>query len=189
MASVLKKTLTVSAEAYLQGEQDSNRKHEYVNGTLFAMAGAKRSHDTLCINLIAYLHTHLRGTPCRVHSGDMKVRVQTAHDDCFFYPDVHITCAATDTQELFNSQPKVIIEVLSDSTERYDRADKFHYYRQLASLENYVLVAQDTLRVECYCRDLGWDFVLYQGEDTLLLPALDGAITLTDLYEGVGFPA
>ena len=119
----LAKQLRLSVEDYLQGELVSEIKYEYINGEVFAMVGVKRAHDIVTTNLIAFLHAHLRGTPCRVHSGEMKVRVQTAEDDCFFYPDIHVTCSAADTEELFNSQPKQIIEILSDTTERYDRAD------------------------------------------------------------------
>lgn len=108
----------LSVADYLQGELLGDTKYEYINGEVYAMVGVKRAHGTIATNLIAIIHTQLRGTPCRVHSGEMKVRVKTAEDDCFFYPDMHVTCSATDTEELFNSQPKVIIEVLSDATER-----------------------------------------------------------------------
>ncbi len=133
--------LKISVEEYLQGELVSDIRHEYINGEVYAMVGVKRAHDTIVTNLIAHLHAHLRATPCRVHSGEMKVRVQTATENLFFYPDLHVTCAAADVHEHFNSQPKLIMEVLSETTERYDRAEKFHHYRKLPSLEEYVFRA------------------------------------------------
>lgn len=103
----------------MQGELLSVIKHEYVGGEVYVMAGVKRVHDTIAMNLIAIVHAHLRGLPCRVHSVEMKVRVQTATDDYFFYPDLHVTCSADDTHEHFKTQPKLIVEILSDATERY----------------------------------------------------------------------
>ncbi len=181
----LAENLKLSATDYLQGELISEVKYEYINGEVYAMVGVKRAHDTVTTNLIAFLHAHLRGTPCRVHSGEMKVRVQTAESDCFFYPDLHVTCSATDTDELFNSQPKLIVEVLSDATERYDRAEKFHHYRKLTSLEEYVLIAQDTQRVECYRRSETWDLQLYQQGDQAIFRSLALELAVADIYEGV----
>ncbi|MDX8127795.1 Uma2 family endonuclease [Methylomonas sp. OY6] len=183
----LAEKLSISVADYLQGELVSDIKHEYINGEVYAMVGVKRAHDTVTTNLIAFLHTYLRGTPCRVHSGEMKVRVQTAHDDCFFYPDLHVTCSAADTAEHYNSQPKLIIEVLSDATERYDRAEKFHHYRKLPSLEEYVLIAQDTQRVECYRRAEQWDLRLYQAGERALLQSIGLEMPVAEIYEGIVF--
>ncbi|MDT4332821.1 Uma2 family endonuclease [Methylomonas sp. MED-D] len=181
----LAEKLNLSVADYLQGELISEVKYEYINGEVYAMVGVKRAHDTVTTNLIAFLHAHLRGTSCRVHSGEMKVRVQTAATDCFFYPDLHVTCSASDTEELFNSQPKLIVEVLSDATERYDRAEKFHHYRKLASLEEYVLIAQDTPRVECYRRGDAWDLQIYQQGEQAVFQSLGFELAVADIYEGV----
>lgn len=183
----LAEKLKIGVTDYLQGELLGDIKHEYINGEVYAMVGVRRAHDTVTTNLIARLHAHLRGTPCRVHSGEMKVRVETADDDCFFYPDLHVTCSANDTDEHFNAQPKLIIEVLSDSTERYDRAEKFHHYRKLASLEEYVLVAQDTQRVECYRRAEQWDLQLFQQHDQVYFQSIDLSLATAEIYEGIRF--
>lgn len=183
----LAEKLHLSVADYLQGELLSEIKHEYINGEVYAMVGVKRAHDTVATNLIAFLHSHLRGTPCRVHSGEMKVRVQTASDDCFFYPDLHVTCAAADTAEHYNSRPKLIVEILSDATERYDRAEKFHHYRKLESLEEYVLVAQDTQRVECYRRSEQWDLQLYQAGEQVRFESVGFELSVKEIYEGVEF--
>jgi len=88
---------------------------------------------------------------------------------------------------LYNTQPKLIVEILSETSERYDRAEKFHYYRMLASLEEYVLIAQDVPRVECYRRKQNWDFQLYQHEDSAVFAAIDLILPLAAIYEGVVF--
>ncbi|MCQ8117944.1 Uma2 family endonuclease [Methylomonas rosea] len=181
----LAEKLIVSVADYLQGELVSEIKHEYINGEVYAMSGAKRSHNIISMNLSGLVFAHLRATPCRVFNSDMKVRVQTAQDDCFFYPDLHVTCSATDTAEHYNSQPKLIIEVLSDATERYDRAEKFHRYRKLPSLEEYVLIAQDTQRVECYSRDEQWDLRLYREGEQVLLQSIGLELAVAEIYEGV----
>ena len=116
--------LTIDVDDYLQGELVSDTKFEFIHGETWEMPGVNRSHNIIAINLLGMLHAHLRNTSCRVYSGDMKVRVQADSDDCFFYPDLHVTCSHSDTAELYNTQPKLIVEVLSDATERYDRAEK-----------------------------------------------------------------
>lgn len=170
---------------YLQSELISDIKHEYINGKIYSMSGAKRAHNIICINLSGILFAHLRGTPCRVFNADMKVRVQTADDDCFFYPDLHVTCAANDTAEHFNCQPKLIIEVLSEATERYDRAEKFHHYRKLTSLEEYVLVAQDTRRIEIYHRAAQWDLRLFLADQPIVFQSIGLELAMDEVYEGV----
>jgi Uma2 family endonuclease len=177
----------ISVTDYLQGELTSDVKHEYVNGEAFAMSGAKRAHNIVSMNLAGIFHAHLRGNPCRAFGADMKVRLQTATDDCFFYPDLHIFCAASDVDPHFNSQPRLIVEILSESTERYDRSDKFHYYRKLESLEEYVLIAQDTQRVECYRRNNQWDFELYQAGDNVVFETVELTLSIADVYEGLNF--
>lgn len=181
----LAEKLKVSIADYLHGELITDQKHEYINGEIFAMAGANRAHNIICINLSSLLFSHLRGTPCRVFNSDMKVRVETAEDDCFFYPDLHISCAESDTDPYFNCQPKLIIEVLSDTTERYDRAEKFHHYRKLPSLEEYILVAQDSRRVECYRRSEQWDLRLFQQDQQIVFPVIGVELTMSEIYEGI----
>lgn len=119
----------------------------------------------------------------------MKVRVQTDSDDCFFYSDLHVTCSHTDTAELYNTLPKLIVEVLSDASERYDRAEKFHHYLKLASPEEYVSIAQDLQRVECYRRVEAWDLHLYQQGDLAYFESIGLELPMMDIYEGVTFAA
>jgi Uma2 family endonuclease len=179
--------LKINVADYLQGELVSDIKHEYINGDVYVMSGAKRALNIISMNLSGILFAHLRGTPCRVFNADMKIRVQTAEDDCFFYPDLHVTCSAIDTAEHFNCQPKLIVEVLSDSTERYDRAEKFHHYRKLESLEEYVLIAQDTQRVECYRRTDQWDLRLFQQGERVVFQSIGLELAVAEIYDGVEF--
>lgn len=178
--------LKISVEDYLQGELISDIKHEYINGEVYAMAGARRAHNIISMNLVALLHSHLRGTPCRVFSSDMKVGVLTAMDDIFYYPDVQVSCEKHG-HDLYNAEPKLIVEVLSDSTERKDRVEKFHAYRKLNSLEEYVLVAQDCLRVEIYRRRSSWDVELLGEGHNFQLESVGLDLTVADVYQDVEF--
>lgn len=178
--------LKISIDDYLEGELISDIKHEYINGEVYAMAGAKRAHNIICMNLVAVLHPHLRGTPCRVFSSDMKVGILTATDDIFYYPDVQVSCEKNGNDH-YNAEPKLIIEVLSDSTERKDRVEKFYTYRKLASLEEYVLVAQDCLRVEIYRRSTGWDVELLGEGKSFQFESVGLALTVADVYQDVEF--
>ena len=179
--------LKLSITDYLKGELISEIKHEYINGDIYAMAGAKRAHNLVSGNLFAVLHHHLQNRPCRVFASDMKVGIQTANEDYFYYPDIHVSCEQAGNTH-FNSQPKLIIEVLSDSTERKDRAEKFHTYRKLDSLQDYVLVAQDCQRVEIYSRSQAWDLALFTREDDVFsFESVGLNLTLGQCYQDVKF--
>jgi Uma2 family endonuclease len=119
---------SLSPDEYLQLEADSPIKHEYIDGEVYAMAGASDTHVTIALNLAALLRSHVRGSGCRVYIADMKARIEAR--DRFYYPDVMVTCdprdQATATYKRF---PKLVVEVLSDSTEAFDRGDKFTDYR------------------------------------------------------------
>lgn len=178
--------LKISIDDYLQGELSSDIKHEYINGEVYAMAGAKRAHNVIAGNIFAALHNHLRGTPCQAFIADMKVGVLTQSDDIFYYPDVQVSCEKQG-HDLYNAEPKLIIEVLSDSTERKDRVEKFYTYRKLASLEEYVLVAQDCLRIEIYRRRNGWDVELLGEGQSFQFESVGLDLTVADVYQDVEF--
>ena len=176
--------LKISIDDYLEGELISDIKHEYINGEVFAMAGARRAHNVISMTLANLLYNHLRGTPCQVFNSDMKVGVLTATDDIFYYPDVQVSCEKNGNDH-YNAEPKLIIEVLSDSTERKDRVEKFYTYRKLASLEEYVLVAQDSLRIEIYRRRNGWDLELLGENDSFQFESVELNLTVADVYRDV----
>lgn len=181
--------LYVTPEAYLQMEEKSPIKHEYINGEIYAMAGASDAHVTISLNLAALLRSHVRGSGCRVYISDMKVRIETKNR--FYYPDVIVTCDQKD-QETTNYKrfPRLIVEVLSDSTEAFDRGDKFADYQILESLQEYVLVNTKRQRVECFRRgDNGlWILEFYTEEKPLFqLKSIDFENTFAALYEDVSF--
>ena len=140
----------LSPEEYLQMEAQSDIKHEYIVGQVYAMAGATDIHVTIALNMAVLLRSHLRGTGCRVYISDMKVKIE---NKSFFYPDVIVTCDARDRENTtYKEYPRLIIEVLSDSTEAFDRGDKFADYQTLPSLQEYVLINTKKARIECFRR-------------------------------------
>ena len=176
----------ISTEDYLAGEESSPVKHEYVAGEVFAMAGASDAHVTVSGNLFALLRNQVRGGPCRVYIADMKVRVESA--DAFYYPDLFVTCDPSDGREsYFKRNPRIVIEVLSESTAAFDRGAKFAHYRQLASLREYVLIEPERLSVDIFRRNAEGNWVLHPigkgGE--LELASIDFRCPMTAIYEDV----
>ncbi len=186
MASTAK-NLGVGVEDYLKGELVSEVKHEYVNGEVYAMVGATADHNTIAGNCFAWLHPRVK-LPCKIYMGDVKARILTDTDDRFYYPDVMITCDEGDLDPYFRNEPCLIIEVLSHSTERRDRADKFFAYRKLPSLREYMLIAQDSYRVEVYRRNTQWDLEIYCEGGSLHLDSVDDSLAVTDVYRGAEPP-
>ena len=179
----------LTPEEYLQLEAASDIKHEYLDGEIYAMAGATDTHVTIAGNIFALLLAHLRGSDCRVYISDMKVSIEAKNR--FFYPDVMVTC---DTQDRENSTykqfPRLIIEVLSDSTEAFDRGDKFADYQSLPSLQEYVLINTRKARIECFRRtDEGlWLLQFYELEDSrFALTSMEFTGKISEVYEQVDF--
>lgn len=175
----------LTPDDYLQLEADSPIKHEYIDGEAFAMAGASDVHVTTALNLAALLRSHVRGKSCRVYIADMKARIDTRN--CFYYPDVMVTCDPRDAEtSTYKRFPKLIVEVLSDSTEAFDRGDKFTDYQTLKTLEEYVIISTRHQRVECFRRtpDNLWLLQSYAAE-TFQLQSLEFTATLALLYEDV----
>lgn len=175
----------MSPEQYLAFERAAEFKHEYWHGELFAMAGASRRHNLLVGNLVYLLNSALRDRPCEVYPSDM--RVSGAAGDVYTYPDVSVVCGeptfgdqAGDT--LLN--PRVIVEVLSDSTEAYDRGKKFEHYRGIASVQHYLLVAQDQPLIELYTRQVDgtWSLADRRMGDAVVLSALGCELAVADVY-------
>lgn len=145
-------------EDFLLWEVTQTIKHEFVRGEVFAMVGARRSHVGVTRNLITLLTTHLRGSPCRPYASDMLVRVEVV--DSNFYPDIVVTCDETDKMaDRVMTSPTLLVEVLSESTEAFDRGGKFEAYRHIKSLKEYVLIDPDRLALECYRlnKDSRWE--------------------------------
>ncbi len=174
----------ISVNSYLLGENDrvDGIKYEYVNGQIYAMAGASRNHNRIARNLTTMLDNHLKGKNCEVFQGDMKVSIQTANEQHFYYPDVQVTCAE-EKNRYFNTSPCLIIEVLSESTARIDRYEKLVAYRLLPSLEEYVLCAQDSPLVEIYRRRTQWQAEYFVAGERFSLESVGLEIAVNDLYE------
>jgi Uma2 family endonuclease len=177
----------LSVEDYLAGEQQSEIKHEYVAGHVYAMVGTSTAHNLIAGNLYAALHAHLKGKPCRVFMADLKVHVAAA--DAFYYPDIVVSCHAPDRQpaNYVLTQPLLIVEVLSPSTERIDRGEKLHNYRTLESLREYVLVSQDSHEMEIHRRGgTGWVRGRFAGDDRFMLETVGLELPVAALYVEVG---
>jgi Uma2 family endonuclease len=189
----------ITPEEYLELEENSPVKHEYIDGYIYAMAGALEGHVTIAGNLFTLLRNHVRGSGCRVYISDMKARIESLNR--FFYPDIMVTCdseallqAVRRDQETpgYKRFPCLIIEVLSDSTEGFDRGDKFADYQTIETLQAYILINTKKPRVECFRRneDGLWVLQSYVGEETSFqLQSINFAGTMTQLYEDVDFPS
>ena len=178
----------LSPEEYLSHERRAEVKGEYFDGVIYAMAGGSERHNLITGNLVTELNVRLREAPCRVYPSDMKVRLPNSKK--FFYPDVSVVCGevkfADETRDVILN-PVLIVEVLSESTEAFDRGKKFSSYQQIESLREYLLVAQDEFVVEHYLRqEDGWLYTKTSGLDAaIVLPALNCRIALSDIYNKV----
>jgi len=182
----------MTSEEYLAFEEASTERHEYFRGRIFALSGASDEHDAIVINVSGNLYTQLRRRPCRVFSSDVKIKAERMA--LYTYPDATVVCGKPifeDAARTVLLNPTVIFEVLSPSTEKYDRGKKFQYYRSIPSLQEYVLVACDMRHIEHYIRqDNGtWQFSSASAESpTLTLPSIGCVLELDDVYEKVEFP-
>lgn len=181
----------VTPVEYLALERQAETKSEYHDGEIVATAGASREHNVIVLNTGRELSAQLRGRPCEAYVNDMRVRIPARN--IYTYPDLVVVCdepqfedAEVDT--LLN--PTVIIEVLSLSTERYDRGRKFAQYRTLPSLREYLLIAQDEYRIDYYRReaDGNWFIGEAQGRDAILTLAIGCTLALADIYERITLP-
>lgn len=178
----------VSASEYLMAERAADSKHELVNGEVVAMAGASPAHNLLSVNLCRRLAELVASKPCVVLSSDQRIHAPAT--SLFSYPDVSVVC---DRPQLHPdddhtvTNPRIIVEVLSDSTEGYDRGAKFAHYQSIPSLAEYVLVSSKDKRVEHYRRQANtqqWLLTVYTGDaDEVAFPALDGVVHMRDVYE------
>jgi Uma2 family endonuclease len=187
-----------SPEEYLSLEHENTIRHEYRRGLVYAMAGGSDDHSRIAINFLTVINFHLRDGDCRFFSGDVKVNYADAF---FYYPDAFVTCDPRDNSDRYVKRyPKLIAEVLSPSTEKFDRGEKFEDYRQLESLEEYVLIAQDEMQVECRRRVKDgdgewWETVVYGAGDSLrdsfasrvILQSIELEVAIEELYRGVSF--
>jgi Uma2 family endonuclease len=177
-------------EEYVTLERQAQYKSEYYAGDIVAMAGASRWHNLIVANIIGELRSQLKGRPCTTYPSDMRVKVSPT--GLYTYPDVTVVCGEAqleDTQQDTLLNPTLIVEVLSESTEAYDRGGKFAHYRKLASLLEYVLVAQTKPHVEHYVRQPDNRWLLAEADSvhaTIHLPSIDCHLALAEVYDKVG---
>ena len=179
---------SLSPEEYLQLEEKSLIKHEYRQGDVYAMAGASNTHVLIAGNLYVLLRNHLRGRGCLPYISDTKVQIEAMNT--YYYPDIAVTCDRRDREfKNFLRYPCLIVEVLSETTEAFDRGDKFADYRTLESLQEYVLISQNRIHVDCFRRNDHGQWVLYPyGEgDTIDLASIDFSCAIASLYEDIDF--
>ncbi len=182
---------TFTEEQYLEIEREAEYKSEYFAGEMRAMAGANECHSLITVNLAAYLSQQFRDRPCRVYMSAMRVRIPAT--GLYTYPDVIAVCGEPkfrDEQRDTLLNPNLVVEVLSPSTEAYDRGRKFEHYRTIASVSEYLLVSSDRIQVDLYTRQADGRFLLTYASDldeTLELQSVGCLIALSALYEKVEF--
>jgi Uma2 family endonuclease len=174
----------VSVDEYVEGELHSEIRHEYINGQVYAMGGASDRHG-LIVNALAFALTPAaRRRHCQLFTSDMKVRLKIAGQDVFYYPDLLLSCDPADRDPYFRGRPCLIVEVLSESTERVDRREKMLAYQTLPSLQEYILVAQECKRVEVYRRSNGWQAECFES-GAIQLDCLESSVALEAIYADI----
>lgn len=180
----------MTVEEYLEWEARQEIRHEYINGEVFAMTGGSIPHNDIALNLYRSLYPHLRPRGCRVNVSDVKLQLSST--SAYFYPDVIVSCDPQDlNSRKFIQHPKLIVEVLSPSTEAKDRSDKFTHYRTIPSLQEYLLIDSEKIAVDCYRRGEGkmWLYYPYTAGDIITLDSIEFEFPIKSLYEGVVFGA
>ncbi len=179
----------ISIPAYMDGENLSTIKHEYLDGEVYAMAGASDRHNRIAGNFYNYLDNHLADDPCEPFISDMKVQ---AGETTFYYPDVMVACDGINADPYYRKQPRLIIEVTSPSTENIDRSEKLLAYKQIKSLKEYVLVSQDSVRIDIYRRMRGerWQLeILTDIKEELKLDSINLRLSVAAIYRRVKVPS
>jgi Uma2 family endonuclease len=171
----------VNEEEYLEGEKIAELKHEYVDGHIYAMAGAHSNHNVLSGNVHGEFRNHLKGKPCRAYMSDMKVRI--ANGSKYYYPDVLVNCPPVNGY--FTETPTIIVEVLSNSTRRIDETEKRLAYMQIETLEEYVLIAQDFVQIEVIRKSEGWKSAKYFLGDEVIFTSIGLTLSVEEIYDGV----
>lgn len=176
----------ISPQDYLDIERQSQIRHEYRRGLVYAMAGGTDNHDRIAFNLLKLIDNHLgNATDCRFYSGNVKVNYK---DEFYYYPDAFVTCDPRDRQDRYLKRyPKLIAEVLSSSTAVFDQGEKFKDYQQIETLEEYILISQESQRLECHRRKVtgDWETIIYETGDLFILQSIDLEFAIADLYRGL----
>ena len=184
MSSGAEQEPPLTVEDYLAGEAASEIRHEYIDGQVYAMTGASDRHG-LIVNALAFALTPAaRRKGCQLFTSDMKVRLGIGGQTLFYYPDLLLSCDKTDRDAYFRRSPCLIVEVLSESTERIDRREKLLACQTLPSLREYLLVAQDRMRVELFRRAKDWRVERYESGE-LRLECVSASVRVAEIYADV----
>jgi Uma2 family endonuclease len=173
----------LSVADYLEGEKLSTIKHEYIAGDVYAMAGGSRNHNTLAFNLGSLIGAGLT-PPCQGYSSNMKIQVRRAKEDIFYYPDLSVSCREEGGNDYYNEHPVLIIEVLSPSTERNDKYEKFLACCSLESMQEYVLVYQDIREIWLFSRVRQWDKTIH-NDGEIRLESVGITLAIDAIYRNV----
>jgi Uma2 family endonuclease len=186
MTGALRRPTRMTFDEYLAFEETTEKRHELIDGGVYAMSGATDIHNLICTNLTLLIAGPILGK-CQVFQGSMKLKVDHARDSDGYYPDLMVSCASTDRDRLFRKEPVLLIEALSPSTARVDRGEKKLNYLQIPSLEEYVLVAQDIPKVDVMRRRNAWAVDEYYPGDTFTLDSVGLTLAMDDIYRTISF--
>jgi Uma2 family endonuclease len=188
MIAVPKYDRHFTPEEYFIWEEQQPYKHELINGLVYAMSGGSQNHSSIQINILALIKNHLRGSNCKVFTSDLKVNI--LHTANYTYPDLSVTCDERDRKHLYYiTYPCLIVEVLSDTTEAYDRGKKFSAYRQNPNLVDYLLVSSNEVAVDIYHRNKEGDWLIlsYGSGDQIELKSIGLKVDIEQFYEEITF--
>ncbi len=181
--------LPVTAAEYLEGELHSEIRHEFVDGRIYAMSGVSFRHNEICGDTYAIIRDHLRGGPCRVFIEAVKVQIADDLGESYYYPDVFVTCESADDKSHLARCPQLIVEVLSQSTSRFDRGDKLTNYKRIPSVEEIVYIEQDWPEIYIVRRSDRWKKHIYTQFDSLIhLESIDLTLPVSAFYRSAPFP-
>ena len=176
----------LTVEEYFAAEDQSEVRHEYLGGLVYAMAGETRDHNRIAGNVFKLIDRHLAGGPCQTYTAGVRVNFKLRTDDYYYYPDLIVTCDPRDKHPQFVLHPKLLVEVLSPSTERVDRREKLFAYQSIESLEEYVLIGQDQKEVTVFRRANDWKAEKTSGLNaSVILGSLALSLPLAAIYEGL----
>jgi Uma2 family endonuclease len=185
MPSAKKLISTISEEEYLKGELSSEIKHEYIDGYIYAMAGASKKHNLISRNILYEFENNLRQkkSPCTTFISDMKVKTSAAASNNYLYPDVMVVCDISDSDnEYYQNSPAIIVEVLSKSTRKNDHSKKMISYFNIPALEEYVLIEQDICEVQVFRKSEHWKSTYYFLGDKISFQSINVTLTVEDIY-------
>lgn len=177
----------ISIEDYISGEEISQIRHEFIDGEVYAMAGASKNHNRIAMNLSNALSRHLENSPCEPYAEGLKVKTA---ENVFYYPDVLVTCEGNSSNPYYSDAPTLIVEVTSPSTAQIDRREKLRAYQQMPSVLEYVLVDQEMIAVEIHRRQPDGRWITYffdRNDEDFKLESVDLILPLADVYRRVNF--